>query len=121
MLNGLNMRDVGVAGFTGFDTMPPGGQQLRYILGGHAAALTMERLPAVANYIRTGAVPDGQPLLRNPSPWFETASNAAKYLPLLLGLAAGAALVYAVLAATLIPLIVLAGMLAVAYLGLQIA
>ncbi|WP_225730296.1 MULTISPECIES: hypothetical protein [unclassified Nocardia] len=53
-LRGFGMRDIGVGGFTGFDSVPPNAVQVRSIQGGHGAALVPQRLASIADYVRTG-------------------------------------------------------------------
>jgi pimeloyl-ACP methyl ester carboxylesterase len=56
-LHGLGRRDLGVAGYRGFDNAPPG-RQFVTLRGGHDAGLRDERLDGVVDYILTGEPPD---------------------------------------------------------------
>ncbi|MCE5288267.1 MAG: alpha/beta fold hydrolase [Nocardiaceae bacterium] len=89
-LRGLGMRDIGVGGFTGFDSVPHSARQMRYLAGGHGAAVSPDRLPAVAEYVQSGKVSD-EKLAGEPSTAFALVSRSAAYL-LWLGLAALAGL-----------------------------
>lgn len=120
-LRGLGMRDVGVGGFSGFDSVPPGTLQVRYIKGGHGAALEDRRLPGVVGYIRDGEPPCG-PERTEPTKMFELISRSA---PISTWLVGGALLGLGWLAVTTLgPLVgigIVAGMLAATYAGLKVA
>lgn len=76
-LHGIGMPDVGVGGFTGFDVVPDSARQFRYLPGGHGEALEQERLPAVANFVRTGQAVRPEDLVAAPSWVFRQASQWA--------------------------------------------
>ncbi|WP_433205358.1 hypothetical protein ACQP1G_17865 [Nocardia sp. CA-107356] len=120
-LRGLGMRDVGVGGFTGFDSVPPGTLQVRYIKGGHGAALMDKRLPGVVGFVHDGE-PPCEAEHTEPTEFFELMSRSAPIATWV----AGAALIGLgwLAVATLGPLIglgVVGGLLAAAYTGLQVA
>ena len=106
MLNGLGMRDVGLGGFVGFDVVPADASQLRHIPGGHSEALSTERLPAIADYIRSGEFADNTSLVR-PSESFAVISRAAPYMAWGIVLAIAATVAYSVVAGILLPAIIL--------------
>jgi hypothetical protein len=118
-LRGLGRKDLGVAGFSGFDNAPPG-EQFVTLHGGHGAGLADDRLPAVADYVTTGAIPPGAPTA--PKPWatgparflFALLSRAMPVLSVLLALAVIGGLVVAALYSTLALLISLGGLAAAA-------
>jgi hypothetical protein len=120
-LRGLGMRDVGVGGFTGFDSVPPGTRQIRYIKGGHGAALVDKRLPGIAEFARDGESPcEAQHVA--PTEFFGVMS---RFAPTLTWLAGAAVLGFGWLAVALLgPLIgaaVIAGLLVTTYTALKVA
>jgi pimeloyl-ACP methyl ester carboxylesterase len=89
LLRGVGRRSIGTGGFDNFDVVPPASsQQLHSLHGGHGAALTDERLDAVAAYIQAGVRPtwDQPPNseLREPRPLFGLISRIAPFLAWLL-------------------------------------
>jgi pimeloyl-ACP methyl ester carboxylesterase len=120
MLNGLGMHDIGVGGFAGFDLLPIGAVQLRHIPGGHSDALTSERLPAIANYIRNGQF-DEYTDLEHPLAWFSTISRAAPYVARFVALSIIGIVIYSVIVGPLLFLIIAAVALGLIYLVLKIA
>lgn len=119
MLRGLGMRDVGVGGFAGFDVPPDGTRQIRYLDGGHGAGVADDRLDGIAGYVLTGATPVPG-TLREPSGWFAAMSRAAPYVAWALVLAVLGTVAYAVLAASLVPAVVLVAVLLLGYLTLKV-
>lgn len=117
-LRGLGMRDIGVGGFTGFDVTPAGTTQLLHIAGGHDAGVTADRLPMVAEFLRTGVAPT-VPTVRAPES-FGLASRTAPYLAWGLVLAIAAALTWTILAFTVLKLVVLLSSLVLIYLVLKV-
>jgi hypothetical protein len=119
MLNGIGMHDIGVGGFTGFDTLPIDATQLRYISGGHSAALDFERLPSIVDYLRSGNFADDV-YTASPSPWFAAISRTAPYLGRLMAAVLVAITVYSVYAGEWLAAIAIALMLGLVYLALKI-
>jgi len=115
-LRGLGRRDLGVAGFSGFDDPPPGDQFVT-LRGGHGAGLANDRLPAVAEYVATGATP-----VRTPTAWttapakflFALLSRAMPMLAIVFVVAVVTGLIIAGLSSTFALLLSLAGLAAVA-------
>jgi hypothetical protein len=83
-LSWIMPRELGIAGYQGF-TYGDGARarQLRYIAGGHGAALdSADKRASVADFI-TGQQDADPPLLTQPNQWFEVANKAAPVLLLL--------------------------------------
>ncbi|WP_069166494.1 hypothetical protein [Nocardia altamirensis] len=120
-LRAFRMRDVGVGGFTGFDSVPPGTRQIRHIEGGHGAALVTERLSTVVDYVRTG-VANGESLIVKPGKGFDLMSRVAPRLAWV-GVAALAGLSWLALSmlGILFGAAVVAGSLALIYTALKVA
>src|SRR5262245_15490696 len=118
-LRGLGMRDIGVGGFTGFDVTPPSAVQLLNLDGGHGAGLTTERLPAVAEYLRTGTPPGGPTAM--PSVFFGQISRLAPYLFWLLLVGVFGAVAWAVIGFSAVKLAIVLGTLLLIYLLLKVA
>ncbi|WP_406229582.1 esterase/lipase family protein [Nocardia sp. NBC_01009] len=120
-LRGLGMRDVGVGGFTGFDAVPPGARQVRYIKGGHGAALVAARLSGVAGFVRTGQIP-GEIELVTPTQSFGLMS---RFAPTLTWVLAAALLGLGWLAVSMVGLLagaaIVAGLLIAVYAALKVA
>ncbi|MFL5800164.1 MAG: hypothetical protein ACJ8CR_00175 [Roseiflexaceae bacterium] len=108
-LSWIMPRELGIAGYQGF-TYDDGARarQLRYIAGGHGAALDgADKQASVADFI-TGRRDADPPLVTEPKQWFEVANKAAPVL-LLLGL-----MLLAAILAGLVQLATTAGMLGIA-------
>ncbi|WP_280450090.1 esterase/lipase family protein [Nocardia brasiliensis] len=120
-LRAFRMRDVGVGGFTGFDSVPPGTRQIRHIAGGHGAALVTDRLSAVVDYVRTGAA-GGEAHVVKPGRGFELMSRVAPRLAWVT-VAAVAGLSWLALSTMgiLLGAAIVAGLLALTYTALKVA
>ncbi|RJO73535.1 hypothetical protein D5S18_20235 [Nocardia panacis] len=119
-LRGFGIRDIGVGGFTGFDSVPPSAVQVRSIKGGHGAALTPDRLAGVAEFVRSGDSPNEGPLV-TPTEAFGVMS---RFAPTAGWLATGALLALGWLGlltlGALCTTLVLAGVLIVTYGALKV-
>lgn len=121
-LSGLGRRSIGVAGFTGFDTPPPGTQFVT-LRGGHDAGLQAARLPGVASFIADEVLPRDDDagknkkrwIVRRPNPLFGFASRSARILALPLSAALIATLVLVCLTSMTAVWIVLGALAAIGY------
>jgi pimeloyl-ACP methyl ester carboxylesterase len=119
-LRGLGMRDIGEGGFTGFDVLPDNAHQFRYLNGDHGAALAPDRLPAIAEYIRTGQI-STPTKLTHPTMLFSLISRLAPVLARVTVAGVIATISIAIAADSTTPLVVLAAGLAVVIVALRIA
>ncbi|MFI7667208.1 esterase/lipase family protein [Nocardia sp. NPDC049526] len=120
-LRGLGMRDVGVGGFTGFDSVPPGTLQVRYIKGGHGAALVAKRLPGVVGFVHDNEAPCEADHAA-PGKFFELMSRFAPVATWLTGGALiGLGWLSVAMLGPLVGLGVIAGMLVTTYTALEVA
>ena len=127
LLRGLGRHSIGTGGFDNFDVVPPASsKQLHSLVGGHGAALTDDRLDAIATYVKTGTPPawDQPPdtsELREPSSLFGLGSRLAPFIAWLILAALGFAVWWVVAAFSLLRLAVLLAVLAFITVALKAA
>jgi pimeloyl-ACP methyl ester carboxylesterase len=83
-LRGLRMRDVGTAGYTGFQIPFDLRSELRYYQGGHSASVSGDARQHILNFLLHGNSFEPQPTLLGEDKAFSTISAASWALPYLL-------------------------------------
>jgi pimeloyl-ACP methyl ester carboxylesterase len=127
LLRGVGRSDIGTGGFDNFDVVPPAAaKQYHSLDGGHGAALTDDRLDAVADYVHTGArppwdQPPGTGELHEPGAAFGLLSRVAPFIAWLMLAAVGLAVWWVIAGFNALRLAVLGGVFLVIALGLKVA
>ena len=86
-------RDLGLAGFVGFQRLPPGSES-RYLPGGHGAALSKENLTSIAEFLVHGRPAALTGLPRTLPTWLDRGSRGLFWILLVALIAIGIVLIW---------------------------